>query len=165
MRRPGSRLTWDERRIIDGVLRDFPAICLCMRQRREYLESLEHSRGSDAGRIQGGESMPSQERLLVALTSDVEYCELSSIHEILAEGMQDLSDTMYEVVEAVHFRRLSPSEASEQLHKGDRWIRTRRTLIYDVMVNPVFRVYPVVRRWREREQRRREEAIRKLLCG
>ena len=158
----GNRCSLDDRRIVDSVLRDFPSLCLCLRQRREYLESLARS-GSDCGRIQGGSSVPVQERMLLALTSDVEYCELSAVVEEIGGALADLSESMYAVVDALFFRRLSLQEICEKHNCGEKWIRIRRSLSYDVLSGPVFRVYPVVRRWRSREQARREEALR-LLC-
>ncbi|NCB16712.1 MAG: hypothetical protein EOM65_11135 [Synergistales bacterium] len=159
----GNRCSLDDRRIVDSVLRDFPSLCLCLRQRREYLESLARSGGSDCGRIQGGTSIPAQERVLLALTSDVEYCELSAVVEVISGALGDLSESMYAVVDGLFFRHLSLQEICEKHNCGEKWIRIRRSLSYDVLSGPVFRVYPVVRRWRHREQARREEALR-LLC-
>jgi hypothetical protein len=100
----GNRCSLDDRRIVDSVLRDFPSLCLCLRQRREYLESLARSGGSDCGRIQGGTSIPAQERVLLALTSDVEYCELSAVVEVISGALGDLSESMYAVVDGLFFR-------------------------------------------------------------
>lgn len=154
---------FDERRIVDGVLRDFPFICLGMKQRREYLLSTCAPAG-DAPRVQGGEASPLAERFLERLVSDVEYCELSAVVEAISDALQDLSASMRSVVEGTYFRGQSTQELCAELHVGEKWIRIRRSLSYDVLSGPVFRVYPVVRRWRSRERMRREEAMR-ILCG
>lgn len=101
--------------------------------------------------------------MLLALTSDVEYCELSAVVEVISGALGDLSESMYAVVDGLFFRHLSLQEICEKHNCGEKWIRIRRSLSYDVLSGPVFRVYPVVRRWRSREQARREEALR-LLC-
>ena len=164
--RSAGRYTSDERRIVDSVLRDFPFLCLCLNRRREYLTAMCSGCGSE-GRVQGGESVPLAERVLLAITSDSEYCQLAAVVERLREALSGLSERLFSVVEEIYFRGKPPQMLMEELGVGEKWLRIRRSLIYENLSAIVFQIYPMVRKWRQREQRRCEEALEILSvnCG
>ncbi len=161
-----GRYTSEERRIVDSVLRDFPSLCLCLQRRREYLTAM-CSGGGDGGRVQGGESVPLAERVLLAITSDSEYCQLAAVVERLRDGLNGLSERLFSVVEELYFRGKTPQLLMEELGVGEKWLRIRRSLIYENLAAIIFQIYPMVRRWRQREQQRCEEALQILSvkCG
>lgn len=164
--RSRGRYTSEERRIVDSVLRDFPSLCLCLQRRREYLTAM-CSGGWDGGRVQGGECIPQAERVLLAITSDSEYCQLAAVVERLRDGLNGLSERLFTVVEELYFKGKPPQVLIEELGVGDKWLRIRRSMIYDNLAGTIFQLYPMVRRWRQREQYRAEEALQRLSvnCG
>lgn len=151
----------EDRRIIDSVLRDYPHICLCLKQRKEYLIAITRAdRTMEARSSQGGPPTTEQERVLIAMTSDVEYCELSAIAEVISDALGELSNTMLAIIKRLFFEDKTMAETCQELHCSEKWVRLRRRLSYDVLCVPVFRVYPLIRRWRSRERSRREAALR-----
>lgn len=165
--RLSGRYTSDERRIVDSVLRDFPALSLCLKRRRDYITAMCSSGGGDNGRVQGGEAIPMAERVLLALTSDSEYCQLASVVERLNDALHGLSERVFIVVREMYFRGKPSILICEELGVGEKWLRLRRVSIYDTLSGIIFQVYPMVRRWRQREQKRSEEAIENenVKCG
>lgn len=164
--RSRGRYTSEERRIVDSVLRDFPSLCLCLQRRREYLTAM-CSGGGDGGRVQGGECIPQAERVLLAITSDSEYCQLAAVVKRLRDGLNALSDRLFSVVEELYFRGKPPQLLMEELGVGEKWLRIRRSMIYENLAETTFQLYPMVRRWRQREQQRCEEALQifSVKCG
>lgn len=158
LQRTPGRYTSEERRIVDSVLRDFPALSLCLKRRRDYITAM-CSGGGDGGRVQGGEAVPMAERVLLALTSDPEYCELASVVERLNDALYGLSDRVFAVVREMYFRGKPPMLICEEMGVGEKWLRLRRASIYENLSGIIFQLYPMVRRWRQREQKRSEEAI------
>ena len=71
--------------VVEGVLRDFPRICVALSEREHYLEALAQG-GGDSPRFEGGEKLSGPEALCDMKNGDVEYCELTAVTESVGGG-------------------------------------------------------------------------------
>lgn len=152
----------DDAKIIENILYDYPYICLRLSEKTKELES---PFGPDAiGLVQGGARLPEQERILMGKAGNVEYCELTAITESTHHALQEAPEEIQEVVERLFFQREHISLAALEMGFSERnlWLKRYKAVSY--MKSTCLDLYKLVVRWREREEKRRKQALRMASC-
>ena len=149
---------------VEGVLRDFPRICVALAERERYLEAMARS-GGDGPRREGGEKLSGPESLCDMKNGDTEYCELEAVTESVGGGLRDLPDTLLQLVRMLYFEGATLADAAmeEDVSERNAWRRRKQAL--EVLRDSCLKVHMVVERWRDRERARETAAVAYLLRG
>lgn len=145
-----------DRKVVSGVLRDFPRLCSAVRSREAYLLSLCASSNPMSARVGGAVGMPAQDRFVEALSRDREYQELLSVVEAVGGALSTLSPESAEVARMYFFAAMPVVFVAERLGRSRGFVERRLRSCCDRAAGAVFTTYPVVRRWRAAERIRGE---------
>lgn len=149
---------------VEGVLRDFPRICVALSEREHYLEALAQG-GGDSPRFEGGEKLTGPEALCDMKNGDVEYCELTAVTESVGGGLRDLPETLLQLVRMLYFENMSLLDAAMEADMSERIAWRKRKQALELLRDSCLKVHMVVERWRDRERARETTAIAYLLRG
>ncbi len=147
---------------VEGVLRDFPRICVALSEREHYLEALAQG-GGDSPRFEGGEKLSGPEALCDMKNGDVEYCELTAVTESVGGGLRDLPETLLQLVRMLYFENMSLLDAAMEADMSERNAWRKRKQALELLRDSCLKVHMVVERWRDRERTRETTAIAYLL--
>ena len=147
---------------VEGVLRDFPRICVALSEREHYLEALAQG-GGDSPRFEGGEKLSGPEALCDMKNGDVEYCELTAVTESVGGGLRDLPETLLQLVRMLYFENMSLLDAAMEADMSERNAWRKRKQALELLRDSCLKVHTVVERWRDRERTRETTAIAYLL--
>nr|WP_314717522.1 hypothetical protein [uncultured Fretibacterium sp.] len=148
--------------VVEGVLRDFPRICVALSEREHYLEALAQG-GGDSPRFEGGEKLSGPEALCDMKNGDVEYCELTAVTESVGGGLRDLPETLLQLVRMLYFENMSLLDAAMEADMSERNAWRKRKQALELLRDSCLKVHMVVERWRDREMVRETTAIAYLL--
>ena len=149
---------------VEGVLRDFPRICVALSEREHYLEALAQG-GGDSPRFEGGEKLSGPEALCDMKNGDVEYCELTAVTESVGGGLRDLPETLLQLVRMLYFEGTTLADAAMEMDLSERNAWRRRKQALCLIRDACLKVHVIVERWRDRERARETTAIAYLLRG
>ena len=147
---------------VEGVLRDFPRICVALSEREHYLEALAQG-GGDSPRFEGGEKLSGPGALCDMKNGDVEYCELTAVAESVGGGLRDLPETLLQLVRMLYFENMSLLDAAMEADMSERNAWRKRKQALELLRDSCLKVHMVVERWRDREKTRETTAIAYLL--
>ena len=148
--------------VVEGVLRDFPRICVALSEREHYLEALAQG-GGDSPRFEGGEKLSGPEALCDMKNGDVEYCELTAVTESVGGGLRDLPETLLQLVRMLYFENMSLLDAAMEADMSERNAWRKRKQALELLRDSCLKVHMVVERWRDRERVRETAAVAYLL--
>ena len=150
--------------VVEHVLQDFPRIVDSMMSREAYLESIVHSSFNTDLTIRGGDaagiSLSMPERVLEKKLKDVEYQELLGIVESLSDAFSCLPPVYYNVFSLFYFDSCLDIEIADSLNCSESWIKRIRHRVIRRLSSVCLRVLYFVERWRKRERKRLNKAIR-----
>ena len=147
---------------VEGVLRDFPRICVALSERERYLEAMSRSEG-DGPRREGGEKLTGPEALCDMKNGDVEYCELTAVTESVGGGLRDLPDTLLQLVRMLYFDGATLPDVAMEMDLSERNAWRKRKQALCLIRDACLKVHVIVERWRDRERVRETAAIAYLL--
>ena len=137
--------------IAEEILGEYPAICKSLKEREEFLES--GGNPSESERVQGGEKIPVQDRVVHRKRKDEVFQELSLIVETIRTAYNALSPELQDIVDRVFWECESLEEIVSELKDSSINIKVRRLRAVSQMHRACGEVYREVRRWRDREEK------------
>ena len=149
---------------VEGVLRDFPRICVALSEREWYLEAMSRSEG-DGPRREGGKKLTGPEALCDMKNGDVEYCELTAVTESVGGELRDLPETLLQLVRMLYFKGTTLPDVVMEMDLSERNAWRRRKQALCLIRDACLKVHMIVERWRDRERARETTTIAYLLRG
>ena len=148
--------------LVEGVLRDFPAINRDMQDRKYWLEIIAVSPGSNGEpRVDGGNSTPAQERFLKAMDERY-YKKLKRIVDTVYSAYCDLADAERRILSLFYFEELDITAIANEADYSYRYVqRVKASALYK-MKRACMDIISDVDTWREREHNELSKAIRLL---
>lgn len=147
---------------VEGVLRDFPRICVALSERERYIEAMSRS-GGDGPRREGGEKLTGPEALCDMKNGDVEYCELTAVAESVGGALRELPGTLLQLVHMLYFEGAILADAAMEADMSERNAWRKRKQALEILRDSCLKVHMVVERWRDREKARQTAAVAHLL--
>lgn len=147
---------------VEGVLRDFPRICVALSERERYLEAMARG-GGDRPRREGGEKLTGPEALCDMKNGDVEYCELMAVAESVGEALRDLPEMLFSLIRLLYFEGTTLVDAAMELDVSERNAWRKRKQALCLLRDACLKVHLIAVRWRDREKAREATAIASLL--
>ena len=142
---------------VEGILYDYPGICLSLSRRARELEA--PGGGDDVGFVTGGVKIYEQERVFDAKQQDVEYCELAAVVERISGALAEATREMQTIIENIFFRKCCVEYVGAMMNYSESTVRLKRLRAVAYMQHSCISVHPVVHRWRCREWKRQITAI------
>lgn len=142
---------------VEGILYDYPGICLSLSRRARELEA--PGGGDDVGFVTGGVKTYEQERVFDVKQQDVEYCELLAVVERIGDAFSEGTAQMQEVIRRVFWQCECMEYLAAEMDIPTVTLYKKRYRAIHYMQYSCISVYPVVCRWRNREEERRLEAM------
>ena len=148
---------------VENIIRDFPRICDSLLRRERYIESMTSNSFITSPFVSKGEKLSKPELITDLKQKDVEYCELSSVVEVIGNALAALSDNLYRIIWLYYFNDMLDFEIADEICFSEQWCIKLRHKAIRQMVDPVLCVYLVVERWRRRERQNQLDHILPLL--
>ena len=148
--------------IVEGVIRDFPAINRDMQDRKYWLEIMAVSPGSNGEpRVDGGKSSPAQDRFIKALDERY-YKKLQRIVDTVYSAYCDLTDPERRVISLACWEDMEISLIGAEIDASFRYVQRLKASALAKMKRACMDVISDVDDWREREHAELSKAIRLL---
>jgi len=148
--------------LVEGVIRDFPAINRDMQDRKYWLEIMSVSPGSNGEpRVDGGSSSPAQERFLKAMDERY-FRKLQRIVDTFYPAYRELTPPESRVVALYYWDDMEIAEMTIELDFSYRYIQRLKAAALYKLKRACMDIISDVDAWREREHNELSKAIRLL---
>lgn len=148
--------------LVEGVIKDFPAINRDMQDRKYWLEVMASSPGgSGEPRVDGNNSSPVQERFL-KIMDERYYRKLQRIVDSFFPAFKDLKTAESRILALYYWEEMEISAICNELDFSYRYVQRQKSAALYKLKRVCMDLISDVDEWREREHNELSKAIRLL---
>ncbi|MDR3354133.1 MAG: hypothetical protein LBO21_03780, partial [Synergistaceae bacterium] len=154
----------DEIKAVESVLFEYPAMCMCLKMRSEYLVSLvslaSFGGSGEIGPVDGGLMIPDQIKILERKERDPGFLVLSAVVERIFDAVNNAPAETREIITRLFFMRQEPKHAAAETNSSISRIYRKKLEAVKYMSAVCIGIYPAFCRWRAERDEEEAENMR-----